>query len=54
MFEFLIIRYKKVCNSLNISPIKILQRINLSKILFYATFVRYVTFSEKIDIKRDI
>ena len=32
-------KVKKRPNSLNIRPIKILQRTNLSKILFYATLV---------------
>ena len=50
MFDSLIIKYKKVCNSLNISPIKILLRTKLVQNIILHNF-SYVTFSQKVNIK---
>ena len=52
MFHSLAVEYKKPSNSLNIAPIKILQRIKLKNIILRN--FRYVTFSQKVDTKRDI
>ena len=53
MFFSLIIKYKKLSSSWNIAPIKILQRTKLVKNIFLHNFC-HVTFSQKINIKRDI
>ena len=39
MVHSLTLKYKKICNCLNIRLIKILQRTKLSKILFYSNLV---------------
>ena len=53
MFYSLIIKYKRLSSSLNIDPIKILQRIKLVKNIILRNSC-YVTFSQKVTIKRDI
>ena len=53
MFYSLIIKHKKLSSSLNIAPIKILQRTKLVKNIILRNF-RYVTFSQKVNIKQDI
>ena len=52
MFYSLIIKHKKLSSSLNIA-LKILQRAKLLKNIILRTFC-YVTFSQKVNIKRDI
>ena len=52
MFDSLIIKYEKVCNSRNIGPIKILQRTKLVKNVILRNF-SYVTPSQK-SILREI
>ena len=52
-FDSLAIKYKKLSSSLNIAPIKILQRTKLVKNIILRNFC-YVTFSQKVNIKRDI
>ena len=46
MFDSLIIKYRKLCSSLNIRPIKILQRTKFVKNIILRNF-SYVTFSKK-------
>ena len=46
-------KVQKVCNSLNIRPFKILQRTKLFKSIILRNFC-YVTFYQKVNIKRDI
>ena len=53
MFDSLSVKYKKLSRSLNIAPIKILQRTKLVKNIIMRNFC-YVTFSQKVNIKRDI
>ena len=55
MFYSLIIKHKNLSSSLHagIAHIKILQRTKLVKNIILRNF-SYVTFSQKVDIKRDI
>ena len=53
IFYSLIIKYKKLSSSLNITPIKILQRTKLVQNIILRNFCP-LTFSQKINIKRDI
>ena len=52
-WEFLAIKYKKLCNSLNIRSTKILQGMKLVKNIVLHN-LSYLTFSQKVNIKRDI
>ena len=53
MMYSLIIKDRKLSSSLNIAPIKILQRTKLVKNIILRN-ICYATFSQKLNIKRDI